>query len=152
MEEMLYILSLSFQVAGALILLRKSLKEKVLDKAKEIYVSEFKGPLMCEDNKIVLYKERIQEIAMDIYIDRIAFLYLTIGYSISIFGKYDTDTSKGKIVILEILVSIALIAAGTKISKIITKKRFNKNIEEDINNLKFSKGTAIIGVVNDETK
>lgn len=130
LEEMLYILSLSFQVAESLILLRKSLKEKVLDKAKEIYVSEFKGPLMCEKNKIVLYKDRIQEIAMDIYIDRIAFLYLTIGYSISIFGKYDTDNSKCKIVILEILVSIInyRYTAARNLSAFLKTKRPDLNL------------------------
>lgn len=152
MEEMFYILSVSFQVAGALILLKKSLKEKVLDKAKGIYISESGDTLMCEKNKIVLYKDRIQEIAMDIYIDRVAFLYLTIGYSISIFGKYDTDTSKCEIVIFEIIVSIILIAVGTKISKFITKKLFNNNIEVGINNFKFPKGTAIIDYSNDKPK
>ncbi|WP_099335748.1 hypothetical protein [Clostridium cadaveris] len=148
MEERFYILSVSFQVAGALILLIKSLKGKVLDKAKEMYVSEFKGPLISEKNKIVLSKERIQEIAMDIYINRIAFLYLSIGYIISIFGKQNTNISKGSICMYMVIASLLLIAGGYIFSKTISKMHFKEDIEEDIKNFKYQKNTVMLNITD----
>ena len=119
-----YVFSLAFQVAGAVLLIIK-----YFGRTKErIFEEYFPGSNIAErdENDITtLNKEKVQMCVRNIYDNRMAFLFIAIGYILSIFGEIDGEC---KICILlfvitstSIIVSIEKILS-TMVSKIIYKE------------------------------
>ena len=118
-----YIISISFQVAGALILLVNSLKKG----KKQIYASYFANApkhVFGKDGMVTLEKEKLQEHARKLYIDRVAFVYLILGYLLAVFG--DIGSNKKFVTALSVIVcSTLLLGIGNVIGKEISKLVYN---------------------------
>lgn len=124
--ELVYILSLSFQVAGAVLLIIK-----YWGKTKDRIVDEyFPGSNIIErdeEDNIKLEKEKVQVCARNIYDNRMAFVFIAIGYILSIFGSMNS-ISKIYILILVILFTVIIIVIEKKISMEISKRYYIEDI------------------------
>lgn len=124
---LLYILSLAFQVAGAVLLIIK-----YCGKTKQRIISEyFPGSNIIErddDDMVHLEKEKVQECVKRIYDNRISFAYIAIGYVLSIFGE-STNRSKAEIMFYMIFSTIALILVEKIISSIFARLLYRADLE-----------------------
>lgn len=123
-EVITYVLSLAFQVAGAVLLIIK-----YLGKTRERIIEEyFPGSNVAkrdENNMATLDKERVQICAQKIYDNRMAFLFIAIGYILSVFGSINGEC---KIyILLFVIVSTAVIIGVEKGMSIIVSKVIYKN-------------------------
>ncbi len=85
--EIIYVLAISLQVCGALILLIHSFGNKQTEINNEIINSVSTGEQQTQthvDNIDVSYKLK------DIYLNRVAFICLTFGYFLGVFGEIST--------------------------------------------------------------
>ena len=85
----IYTMSISLQIAGALILLLWSLGNT----KKKVIKSYFPGSNIAErddNNRVYLRKEKLRKKAKDIYMNRIAFIFLIISKLIAII-KFKED-------------------------------------------------------------
>ncbi len=85
--EIIYVLAISLQVCGALILLIHSFGNKQTEINNEIINSVSMGEQQTQihvDNIDVSYKLK------DIYLNRVAFICLTFGYFLGVFGEIST--------------------------------------------------------------
>lgn len=125
-EVLVYSLSLSFQVAGAVLLIIK-----YWGKTKDRIVDEyFPGSNIIErdeEDNIKLEKEKVQVCARNIYDNRMAFVFIAIGYILSIFGSMNS-ISKIYILILVILFTVIIIVIEKKISMEISKRYYIEDI------------------------
>lgn len=124
---LLYILSLAFQVAGAVLLIIK-----YCGKTKQRIIREyFPGSNIIErddDDMVHLEKEKVQECVKRIYDNRISFAYIAIGYVLSIFGE-STNRSKAEIMFYMIFSTIALILVEKIISSIFARLLYRADLE-----------------------
>lgn len=123
----LYILSLAFQVAGAVLLIIK-----YCGKTKQRIISEyFPGSNVIErddDDRVHLKKEKVQECVKRIYDNRISFAYIAIGYVLSIFGE-SSNSSKVEILFYMIFFTITLILIEKIISSAFARLLYRTDIE-----------------------
>lgn len=104
-RAMAYILSLAFQVAGAVLLIIKywgRTRERIIDEY-------FPGSNVIErdkNNNVKLQKDKVQECARRIYDNRAAFLFIAVGYILSIFGEMQ---GKCKVCVLAFVISSTVI-------------------------------------------
>ena len=127
----IYTMSISLQIAGALILLLWSLGNT----KKKVIKSYFPGSNIAErddNNRVCLRKEKL---AKDIYMNRIAFIFLIIGYGLSLFGEL-ADYNEWKALVIIQIESICIIFIGLIISKLIAIIKFKEDIYVDYNSLK----------------
>lgn len=86
----MYILSLAFQIAGAVLLIIKywgNTRNRII----ETYYPGTGVANNDGDDNAILEVDRVRECAKEIYANRAAFIYIAIGYAVSIFGdKQDT--------------------------------------------------------------
>ncbi|MBD5517698.1 MAG: hypothetical protein HDR07_04155 [Lachnospiraceae bacterium] len=124
---LLYILSLAFQVAGAVLLIIK-----YCGKTKQRIINEyFPGSNIIErddDDTVHLEKEKVQECVKRIYDNRISFAYIAIGYVSSVFGE-SSNSSKIEIMFYMIFSTIALILVEKIISSIFAKLLYHSDME-----------------------
>ena len=124
---LLYILSLAFQVAGAVLLIIK-----YCGKTKQRIISEyFPGSNVIErdDNDMVhLEKKKVQECVKRIYDNRISFAYIAIGYVLSVFGE-SSNSSKVEISFYMIFFTITLILVERIISSTFARLLYRTDIE-----------------------
>ena len=130
----IYTMSISLQIAGALILLLWSLGNT----KKKVIKSYFPGSNIAErddNNRVYLRKEKLRKKAKDIYMNRIAFIFLIIGYGLSLFGEL-ADYNEWKALVIIQIESICIIFIGLIISKLIAIIKFKEDIYVDYNSLK----------------
>ena len=122
-QVIVYILSLAFQIAGAILLIIKywgNTKQRIIDEY-------FPGSNLAkrdENNNTKLEKEKVQKCAQGIYDNRAAFLFIAIGYVFSIFGE-----SQGKCrfcILLYVFVFTTLIISTEKCISIMISKLIYK--------------------------
>lgn len=129
----IYTMSISLQIAGALILLWSLGNTK-----KKVIKSYFPGSNIAErddNNRVCLRKEKLRKKAKDIYMNRIAFIFLIIGYGLSLFGEL-ADYNEWKALVIIQIESICIIFIGLIISKLIAIIKFKEDIYVDYNSLK----------------
>ena len=123
---MIYILSLSFQLSGALILLLWSWRKT----EKHIIDSYYPAEAVAEpdDNDIcTMKKERVQLVITDLYRNRCAFSDLCLGYLITIWGE---KTFSDCITFVSIIIGTAIITKfECSITNIIAKKKFPEDVK-----------------------
>ena len=89
-EVVSYVLSLAFQVAGAVLLIIK-----YFGKTKERIINEyFPGSNIAKRDSrgnTVLKKEKVQSCVQTIYDNRMAFVFIAVGYILSIFGAINEE-------------------------------------------------------------
>ena len=127
LSKLLYIFSLSLQMAGALILLEflfhKCSKKKILYEIMENAPGYDGGEFTTSGTINILKKEEIRKYAAIKYKNIIAAIYISIGYLLSVFS----DISANRIVIcLCILVTaIFFLVIGNLLAKLLAKCIFN---------------------------
>ena len=126
----LYILSVSSQIAGALILLLwacGNTRKRIIDK----YYPEAVDAIRDDNENIVMEKEKIRKCAVEIYMNRFSFFSIAVGYFLAVFGDL---TVKKSIAVIGIGVStVILIFFGYHISKIMARLLYRKDIMININ-------------------
>lgn len=136
METTLYILSISLQVAGALLLLIHSLSTK-----KEAVLKRF------TTSKLITHNSTTNELSFDkeaykneykvAYFSKCAFLFIALGYFGSVFGTND-KMCKCTIAIITLGLTILIMLATTLIVSLILKysKKCNEEIKiDDLNKI-----------------
>ena len=125
MRILLYILSISFQVSGALLLMKYSLssnREKVIKRFinKNMITKDY-------DGNIIYDKKELKETFKIAYLNKLSFLYITLGYLMNVFGK--TDDSQLLFVIIGIVffTLLFMILAYFSVYLII---KFSKNVND----------------------
>ncbi len=129
----IYILSISFQVSGGLILLLWSFgrtKEKVF----QLYFPGSNIVERDENNKVCLDKKKLRKKAVNIYMNRFAFICLIIGYGLSLFGDI-SDYNRWKALCIIGIESIFIILISIIISNVLSIIYFRKDEYIDFDNL-----------------
>lgn len=99
---LIYEFALAFQIAGAVLLLLKywgNTKQRIIN----VYYPGAGIASNDDNDNAVLDVSRVRECAMEIYSSRMAFIYIVIGYALSIFGEKGVASS----VIVLVVVSVA---------------------------------------------
>lgn len=111
MEIILFIGSLICQLTGGVVLLINNIliSPKCLG---DEYCSSPRKEIMFDEKKeeILVENERLANILMNMYLNRIAFFYLVIGYGVNILGdigNFNTGTAAVIIIACSILLAIA---------------------------------------------
>lgn len=126
LEVLFYIFSLAFQVAGAVLLIIKywgKTKERIIDEY-------FPGSNIAErdkDNNVILKKEIVQSCAQKVYDNRMAFLFIAIGYVLSIFGTLN-EGYRLYVLALVVVSTVIIILLEKGISIFVSKRIYNEDI------------------------
>lgn len=122
----MFIFMLAFQLSGALLLLLNSVKG-----GKEAVIKHcFPGSNVVErdeNNNCKIPKEKLQKSAHEIYLNRTAFLYLTIGYFLAAFSP-TTEVRIILVVVKMIVLTVALLLLGFYISRFCAERIYSKDI------------------------
>ena len=131
----IYIMAVSFQVSGALLLLFYNISTK-----RENIIKNFSNNKWFIERcgtKITYNKNGLKEIFKIAYINKISFFYIIIGYIIGVFGKIEENTYMLSIIIGMII--FIFICFGIYIPK-------------QIMLLKEKKDTTFFDITNDDIK
>ena len=124
----MYIVSMSFQIAGAIILLWSSLQKKIEEQICMIYFEKETGSIVDENGMIALNKAKVKDIAYSIILNRCAFVNLIFGYAADFFVEETTvhnlDTAIGIIVL-----TLIIMCVGCGISDEMSKIQAEKNMK-----------------------
>lgn len=123
---LVYVLASSFQIAGAIILIMKywgNTKQRVIN---EYYpgtgIASNDG-----DNNAVLEVTHVRDCVIEIYANRVAFINIAIGYTMSIFGE--KGTVKNIYIFLSVIgFSGLLIGIEKMVAKLIARIRYKEDI------------------------
>ena len=123
-----YVGAISFQLAGAVLLLI-GFCGKTWDRILNLY---FPGSNFAnvKDGMVELEKEKIQKCARKIYQNRVAFLYISLGYILGVYGEI-VVSDKNSIIVGIVLGSIGLIIFEQIVSCIISRIIYRKDIKEE---------------------
>lgn len=124
---MLYIVSISFQVVGAVILVWSSCLKNIEEQICRIYFEKETGSIVDENGMIALNKEKVKDIAKSIILNRCAFVYLILGYATTICAE--KTMSNCHIIIGVLAFSLILFSAGCCISEKMSKVQAEKNMK-----------------------
>lgn len=117
-ECIFYGVALSFQLAGALILLIYGLSTK-----RENLVRNFaRGTLIKRDGttkKIHHKQDKFQESCKEVYLNKAAFIFLAVGYGTGIFGK-GPSLFREKIILAGLVIIATILIIG--ITKVTVEK------------------------------
>lgn len=120
-----YIISIAFQLAGALILIWRfwgKTEKKVVDGC----FGESNYAERNENGKVLLTKDKLRKSASNIFLNRIACIYIVAGYLSGVYGGLE-DEIRIIALILIIVLSGFLIGIGSVISTIIARIKYPKN-------------------------
>lgn len=120
----LYILSISFQLAGALVLIIHYWKNA--KKLLELSIFSFTSPDRNKEEKIVVPKEILQQRAYPIYLNRIAFTYIAIGYLLGIFC-HSLHMNIFCVFASIVIISLLLMFIGRFITKVIINSKYKQD-------------------------
>lgn len=133
LKTLLYIISISFQLAGALILVKRfnprKVKEQVL---KEVEEERKKGgiPWHTYGSNGLQHtesKEILQAKAEELYLNGLAFIYIAAGYILGIFG----EIKKNRWIVLIFVIALAVIIMMISVlaCRHFAEKSFPDNLE-----------------------
>lgn len=123
----IYILALAFQIAGAVLLIIKfwgNTQNRII----ETYYPGTGVASNDGDDNAILEVARIRECVKEIYANRAAFIYIAIGYAISIFGDKGI-TNNWVILLFVIFTTIALIGVERLIANGCAKYFYKEDIK-----------------------
>ncbi|MBR6124123.1 hypothetical protein IKQ19_11115 [Candidatus Saccharibacteria bacterium] len=125
MENILALLSISLQLSGAILL-----TIKFWGKRKSAILQQyFNAPeSICRDDgeEVILHKEKLQKIFMEIYLTRFSFIYIVIGYFLSVF---EPSISKCCAMMAILLTSSILIIFAYLTSFSVCRIKFSKDVK-----------------------
>ena len=144
-----YILSLSFQIAGAVMLIIKYLGDTEGMILEEYFPES--GVIGADENDYVtLEKKKMQLCAVNIYINRASFTYIACGYALSVLGKMDGEC-KVCIIFAVAAFTVALILATHKACRYIARKKYNQDIRKHLDDLGAVKNLRLIAYYTNKT-
>ena len=105
MENIFAVLSIAFQLSGAVLLTIRFWGKRKNEILQQYFNS---SEIICRDDgeEVVLRKEKLQKIFKEIYLTRFSFIYIVIGYVLSIF---DMSISKCCAILIILFVTLLLI-------------------------------------------
>ena len=118
-EQLVFLLSLALQVSGALILIVfcwGNTEHRVLNAIYSANSSVHRE----EDDTVIISKEKLRKAHGEVLLNRNAFVFIGLGYLISLFGKNDGVKPMIGLVIV-FATSILLVVLGVLTSKLIAK-------------------------------
>ncbi|MGN0831511.1 MAG: hypothetical protein ACI4NI_09505 [Candidatus Ornithospirochaeta sp.] len=122
-----YILALGLQIAGAVVMIIKYFKNTRKTIIQLYFPCEGIANNDGEDNAI-LEASKVQECVSEIYTNRIAFIYIAIGYSISILGDKQSN-SELVLFISTAIVAIMLVVIEKAIVKFLSEKKYKTDLK-----------------------
>lgn len=120
----IYALALAFQIAGAVLLILKywgNTKQRIIN---EYYPGAGIASNDGEDNAI-LDVSRVRECVIEIYSSRVAFIYIGVGYALSVFGE--KGDVAGIVVLLMVFVASGLLIGIEGVLARVASKAFYKD-------------------------
>ncbi len=132
-ELFIYVLSLAFQIAGAVLLILKywgNTQQRIIN---EYYPGSGIASNDGEDNAI-LDVSRVRECVVEIYSSRVAFIYIAIGYALSVFGEKGTVAST-TLLLMVFVTSVVLIGIEVIIARIVAQTFYKEDIKISYNDL-----------------
>lgn len=137
------ILSFSFQIAGALILLSWTISN--LDKKVVLeHLAQHDGLILKkEDNemKVELKKDKLQAVTVVRYKNFFAAVNISIGYTCAIFAQ-NTDYSKSCTFLMVVMLTALIILAEFSLAKHIAKKMYPNDLLLSDSEIKIPEGTV----------
>lgn len=137
-DAFIYVIAVSLQVAGALLLLCYNVSAKQENIIKSF--ASTKGFIAIRGTEIEYDKPRLKEIFKIAYINKMSFIYIAGGYISGVFGKIGDNTYISSIILGMLVFVLVFIYMGINIPKLILllkEKRdenffniTNKDIEE----------------------
>lgn len=132
-EILLYIVSIALQLSGAILLLLNSFTD--VDKqiitqysGRETWIEHKDGKVIFDD------KERVKEITKSVWLNRLAFGDLVLGYATTIIAKAEIESCRA--LFLMLLLTLVITLFEWAIASIIAKRKSMKNMIVDIKDLK----------------
>ena len=125
MENFLALLSIALQLSGAVLLIIKFWGNLRI----EILQQYFNSPeSICRDNgeEVPLHKEKIQKIIKKVYLTRVSFIYIVLGYLLSVF---DLSISKCSGVLIILSFTLVLILLAYSVSIFICRITYSKYLK-----------------------
>ena len=136
MEIVIFIGSLICQLTGGIVLLINNIFISPKRLADEYFSSQKEVEYDMEKNEVKVEDEKLENILMNMYLNRIAFIYLVIGYGFNVLGNGgDFDT---KIVMVIIIVCSLLLAwlsymiAGSCAKRAAKSEKYQNQVKKNV--------------------
>lgn len=123
----IYVLSLAFQIAGAVLLILKywgNTRQRIINEY-------FPGTGIASndgDDNAVLDVLRVRECVIEIYSSRVAFIYIAIGYALSVFGEKG-DVASVTILLMIFVASGVLIGVEYLLARVVARVIYKDDIK-----------------------
>lgn len=132
-----YIIAISFQLAGAILLLIRFWGNGETTLLKLYYnggeeIANIKGTVTLE-------KKKLRECAREIYMNRFSFLYIITGYVVGVFGDL-TLPCKGCVAFTIMIVTGCFMVIAYIVSWLISRCTYGKDIEKDYEEIRKATG------------
>lgn len=126
-DAFFYVIAVSFQVAGALLLLLYNVSSKRKDIIKNF--ASTKGCIKVQGTEVEYDKPRLKEIFKLAYINKMSFGYIVVGYIVGVFGKIGDNTYVPSIILGIVVFAFIFISMGIKIPEriLLSKEKRNGN-------------------------
>ncbi|MBO6128838.1 MAG: hypothetical protein J6P79_08070 [Pseudobutyrivibrio sp.] len=122
----IYVLSLAFQIAGAVLLILKywgNTRQRIINEY-------FPGTGIASndgDDNALLDVFRVRECVIEIYSSRVAFIYIAIGYALSVFGEKG-DVASVIVLLMVFVASEVLIGVECMLARVVAKVLYKDDI------------------------
>ena len=147
--ELLYIFSISFQIAGAVLLIISALSIKREDVIKK-FINKTIISLESNTGEVIYDKTEFKNTFKQAYLTGFSFSYICLGYLLGIFANIK-DFNKWIILFLIIIITTILVIIAYYSTNSIIKKSSNINKEITIDELKeLGLEVNIENISNDE--
>lgn len=142
LQQILYTVSVLFQLSGALILIFFCWGKTEHKMLKTIFPANV-SMKRNENNKVIISKKNLRKAYTEVWLNRIAFIFLGLGYGINIFSN-----SEGIVpwigFLIVVLGSIILMYFGNIIANSIAKKHSKCDAEYDFKELCLILNTDVV--------
>ena len=125
MENFLALLSIAFQLSGAILLMVKfwgKRKEEILQQ----YFNSSESICRDDGEEVVLHKEKLRKIFKEICLTRFSFIYIVLGYALSVL---DISTSKKSAILIILSMSALLILLAHFVNILICRIKYSKDLK-----------------------
>ena len=113
MQIFMYIVSLVFQLTGGLILLISNIKVSPKKLGEEYCAGNVRIQLDEATGKIVIEENRLEGLLINVFLNRVAFISLSVGYVLSVFGNIcDFSTELAALIIFESSIILSFVSYG----------------------------------------
>ena len=127
---MIYVISISLQVAGALLLMINALSTR-----RDKVIRRFLGKgLVSRDNNtntIVYDKERLKETYKEAYLSKFAFMFIALGYFFGIFSNIEDDL---KLILALIIIAMTVVIMILSYVTVNLVVKYKKSVNCEITN------------------